>query len=432
MVNAKATLDAEYSVIGSLLLSPEITGELLAVTHEDDFTVPELRAIYKAAEKLFTAGRPVDAVTIRGICGAAYNDLLMQCMDVTPSARPWRTYVSAMQEQTCVYRLHEIAAQLASCRTSAEGRVLVSQAAAATGERSGTQIVGMMDAMLKFYDDQSTERKFIAYGLDKLDTRLYSDYGDFVILAGRPSAGKTALGLQMAAHMAQSAKVGFYSLETSPAKLTNRLIANRAIVDFGHINQRKLTQEEMERIVRLQGEITALDLEMIPASGWTVQDILSTALRRRHKIVFIDYLQQLQGKGKDRFEQVTRISLDLHAMAQTHGILVVALSQLSRAATSRADAAPTMTDLRESGQIEQDADTILALYIDPDEDAPLNSRRLRVLKNKEGRLGELVLNFEGDIQQFCEYQTGELATARHITRMEKRNEAKKSNPKAAV
>ena len=82
----------------------------------------------------------------------------------------------------------------------------------------------------------------------------------------------------------------------------------------------------MERIVRLQGEITALDLEMIPASGWTVQDILSTALRRRHKIVFIDYLQQLQGKGKDRFEQVTRISLDLHAMAQTHGILVVALS----------------------------------------------------------------------------------------------------------
>ena len=148
MVNAKATLDAEYSVIGSLLLSPEITGELLAVTHEDDFTVPELRAIYKAAEKLFTVGRPVDAVTIRGICGAAYNDLLMQCMDVTPSARPWRTYVSAMQEQTCVYRLHEIAAQLASCRTSAEGRVLVSQAAAATGERSGTQIVGMMDAML--------------------------------------------------------------------------------------------------------------------------------------------------------------------------------------------------------------------------------------------------------------------------------------------
>lgn len=119
-------------------------------------------------------------------------------------------------------------------------------------------------------------------------------------------------------------------------------------------------------------------------------------------------------------------------MAQTHGILVVALSQLSRAATSRADAAPTMTDLRESGQIEQDADAILALYIDPDEDAPLNSRRLRVLKNKEGRLGELVLNFEGDIQQFCEYQTGELATARHIKRMEKRNETKKSNPAPAV
>lgn len=432
MVNAKATLDAEYSVIGCLLIAPEIAGELLAVTHEDDFTVPELRTVYKAAAKLFTAGRPVDAVTIRGICGAEYNDLLMQCMDVTPSPSPWRTYVSAMQEQTRVYRLHEVAAQLAACRTSAEGRELVSQAAAAAGERGGAQIVGMEEALLGFFNDQANERKFIGYGLDKLDTRLYSDYGDFVILAGRPSAGKTALGLQMAAYMAQSAKVGFYSLETSPAKLANRLIANRAIVDFGRINRRQLTQEEMERVVRFKGEIAALDLEMIPASGWTVQDILSTALCRRHKIVFIDYLQQIQGKGRDRFEQVTRISLDLHAMAQTHGIFVVALSQLSRAATNRTDAAPTMTDLRESGQIEQDADAILALYIDPDEDAPLNSRRLRVLKNKEGRLGEFCLNFEGDIQQFCEYQDGELATARHIKRMEKRNEAKKSNPKTAV
>ena len=103
------------------------------------------------------------------------------------------------------------------------------------------------------------------------------------------------------------------------------------------------------------------DVELIPASGWSVQDILSTALQRRHKIIFIDYLQQLTGRGKDRFEQVTRISLDLHAMAQTHGILVVALSQLNRASTARPDAAPTLTDLRESGQIEQDADAVLAL-----------------------------------------------------------------------
>lgn len=420
----KATLDAEYSVIGALLIDPEITGELLSETHEDDFTVSELRSIYKAVMRLFAAGRPVDAVTVRGVVGQEYNDLLMQCMDVTPSARPWKTYVSAMQEQTRVYRLHELAAQLATVRTSAQGRDLIAQASAAAGERSGVKVVTMADALLNFFEEQATERKFISYGIDKLDARLYTDFGDFVILAGRPSAGKTALGLQIACQMSRQAKVGFYSLETSPPKLTNRIVASHAIVDFSHINRRKLDEKEMTRVVKLKNELAEFDLEMISASGWTVQDILSTALARRQRIVFIDYLQQLQGKGRDRFEQVTRISLDLHAMAQTHGILVVALSQLSRAATSRADAAPTMTDLRESGQIEQDADAILALYRDEDDDAPLDSRKLRVLKNKEGTLGEFSLDFDGALQSFCEYEPGQMAVERQIRKMEKKHETK--------
>ena len=150
-----------------------------------------------------------------------------------------------------------------------------------------------------------------------------------------------------------------------------------------------------------------------------MQDILTTALARRQRIVFIDYLQELRGRGRDRFEQVTNISLDLHTMAQEHGILVVALSQFSRAAASRADAAPTLTDLRESGQIEQDADAVLALYLDPDEDAPADDRKLRVLKNKEGRLGEFSLSFDGQHQLFAEYMDGQLAAARHVARVEK-------------
>lgn len=244
-----------------------------------------------------------------------------------------------------------------------------------------------------------------------------------MIVAARPSAGKTALALQMAAIMGQHDKVGFYSLETSPAKLTNRLVANRCIIDFGRINRREMTEEEWSRVVKWKKEVASTQLELVPASGWGVQDILSTALSRQHRIVFIDYLQQLRGRGRDRFEQVTNISLDLHAMAQTHGILVVALSQLSRASTSRADAAPTLTDLRESGQIEQDADAVLALYIDPDEDAPQDDRKLRVLKNKEGTLGEFSLAFDGSTQTFAEYMDGQLAAARQIKRMEvKHNE----------
>ena len=416
-----APLDAEFSVIGALLLEPKIAGELFSITSEQDFTREELHNVYLAARKIFNEGKPLDAVTLRAAVGKEYEPLFFACMEVCGGTYSWRSYVEAMQEQTRVTRLHELADRLAQIQTSDEGRELIAQASAAAGERSGVQIVTMQDALVNFVEEQSTKRKFISYGFSRLDGRLYSDYGDFVVLAGRPSAGKTAMALQMAVHMGRHDKVGFYSLETSPAKLTNRIIANRAIVDFGRINRREMTQEEWERVVRL-----------IPASGWSVQDILSTALQRRHKIIFIDYLQQLTGRGKDRFEQVTRISLDLHAMAQTHGILVVALSQLNRASTARPDAAPTLTDLRESGQIEQDADAVLALYINEEENAPPNERCLQVLKNKEGRLGKVRLDFDGNLQQFAEYMDGQREVILQTARMEKKHEAKKSNPAPAV
>ena len=121
----KATLDAEYSVIGCLLVDPSIMGELISRTRPEDFTIPELRTVYNAAVKLFSAGRTVDAVTIRGVCGAEYNNLLMHCMEITPTAFGWRTYITAKQEQTRVTRLKELAAQMADVRTCAEGRDLL-------------------------------------------------------------------------------------------------------------------------------------------------------------------------------------------------------------------------------------------------------------------------------------------------------------------
>ena len=419
----KATLDAEYSVIGCLLVDPSIAGELLSRTREEDFTIPELRTVYKAAARLFQAGRPVDAVTIRGLCGAEYNDLLMQCMDVTPTSFGWRTYISAMQEQTRVTRLRELAAQMADVRTSAEGRDLLGKAGEILSEKSAAQIVTMEQAVTQFYTEQGEKRRFISWGFDKLDGRLFSDYGDFVIVAGRPSAGKTALALQMAAHMGRQDKVGFYSLETSTAKLTNRLVANRCLIDFGHINRREMTPEEWERAVKWKKDLTESRIELISAAGWRVDDILHTALNQQHQIVFIDYLQLIRAAGRNRTEQVTNISLALHEMAQAHSILVVALSQLNRASTDRADATPTLIDLRESGQIEQDADAVLALYIDPDEDAPVDNRKLRVLKNKEGRLGDFSLAFDGSTQSFAEYMDGQLAAARQIKKMEKKTDA---------
>lgn len=431
MVEKRATLAAEYSVIGALLLDPKIAGELFAATRESDFLRAELRTVYTAARDIFNRGRPLDPVTIRAAIGKEYEPLLMECMDVCGAASAWKAYAEAMQEQTKVSRLRELADKLTQVRTSEEGRELIAAAMEATAEKQGAEIVSLSQGLETFALEQTTKRKFIEYGFSRLDSRLYSDYGDFVVLAGRPSAGKTALALQMATHMGRRAKVGFYSLETTPSKLINRIVSNRAIIDFGHINCREMTPEEWTRLNRLQREIAESDVELVHAPGWSVQDIMDCAIRRRHKIVFIDYLQELTGPGRDRFAIVTNISLALHAMAQERKIMVVALSQFSRASEAR-DGEPSLTDLRESGQIEQDADAVLALYKNEADSAPADERVLQVLKNKEGRLGKVYLDFDGSVQQFAEYMDGQREVIVQTKKMEEKRENKKGNSKAAV
>ena len=325
MVEKRATLAAEYSVIGALLLDPKIAGELFAATRESDFLRAELRTVYTAAREIFNRGRPLDPVTIRAAIGREYEPLLMECMDVCSTASAWKAYAEAMQEQTRVSRLRELADKLTQVRTSEEGRELIAAAMEATAEKQGAEIVTLSQGFDTFTLEQTEKRKFIEYGFSRLDSRLYSDFGDFVVLAGRPSAGKTALALQMATHMGRRAKVGFYSLETTPSKLINRIVSNRAIIDFGRINRREMTPEEWTRLNRLQREITESDIELVHAPGWSVQNILDCARSRRHRIVFIDYLQLLRAPGRDRVTVVNNISMGLNTMAQDQKILVVAL-----------------------------------------------------------------------------------------------------------
>lgn len=225
MVNQTQTLDAEYSVIGALLLQPQIAGELFAVTGEADFVRDELRSVYIAARDIWTAGRQLDPVTIRAAIGKAYEPLLMACMDTCSSWRMWRDYVAAMQEQTRVSRLHEIADRLAQVQTSDEGTRPACRRQCGRGRkkrRAGRD-----------YDGRAAP--FFRRTIGKAEIHRVR------LRPPRPTtlqrfrrlrcARRTAFGGQNRdgppdgdAHGA-AAKVGFYSLETSPAKLTNRIVA---------------------------------------------------------------------------------------------------------------------------------------------------------------------------------------------------------------
>lgn len=394
-----ASLDAEYSVIGCLLIDPSIAGELFAVCRETDFTRPELQTLYAAARQLFFEGRPVDAVTIRASAGKEYEPLMMECMSVTPSAAGWRAYVDTAQEQTRLYRMRELGAMLQDAGTSEQARELIDKAAKVLTPQADDRISTASELVAAFFAGQAEEVEFINSGIGKLDKRVYTEMGDMIILAGRPSSGKTALALQMASAIGKKHRVGFFSLETSAKKIADRWVSNQCMINFGDIKRRTMSPSDMECAVQHKGALCALNFEVVKAAGMSVQDILQISRMRRYDVIFIDYLQLVRGRGKDRFEQVTSVSVDLHTMAQDNGITVYALSQLSRGG---AGDAPQLTDLRESGQIEQDADAVFFLYL-ADADKKDSDRILRVAKNKEGGLGEIQLVFDGAKQTFIEY-----------------------------
>ena len=204
--------------------------------------------------------------------------------------------------------------------------------------------------------------------------------------------------------MAEKYRVGFFSLETSPAKLSDRIISHMAQVPLSQIKTRKLGQSDWTALSRACARLYELQLDLIDAGGMTVRDIRAVTLNKRYDVIFVDYLQLVNARGKNRYEEVTSISLGLHELARTGHIAVIALAQLSRPEQVKENkngvvkfVQPTMSSFRESGQIEQDADVALLLYpSNPNDNG--GSRLLKIGKNKEGERDRIELDFDGATQ----------------------------------
>ena len=232
---------------------------------------------------------------------------------------------------------------------------------------------------------------YIPTGIRVLDKYLRLSPGNLFIIGGRPSAGKTALSLQIACEQARRGlRVCYFSLETDPGTLTTRIIANRLGAPLADVKAKTVPTEELDYLAKLH----KLPLFIRSASGKGAAWVKAQAQRMKAQVVIIDYLQLLaDGKARDRYQQITGISIALHELAQTTGILVIALAQLNRNA---AHAAPSTADLKESGQLEQDADAILLLSDDGD------SYQAILDKNKEGRVGRIPIQFDKEHQRFLE------------------------------
>lgn len=404
---------ARESILGAMLIDERVIGEVITAIKPGDFLNKLDRDIFTAARSLFLDGEKVDPVTVLAKIGSSpeLRDRTLQVMDLTPTAANITAYIKIVRDESRRIKIRAIGQKLAELGTLEDAQGLADQLQELLVNHTGIRSLSMSEALSNFYDRIKEPRLFLTWGFDFLDEGLYAEAGDFIILGGRPSDGKTALALAMAYHQAKTKRVGFFSLETREDKLFDRLYSSVARVDSSHIKRRQLTEEDHEALASKAEEIKDRNLHLIKASGMTVYDIQAYARSRRFEIIYVDYLQLVQADGKNRTEQVTNISIGFHTLAQSNDMTVVALSQLSREGDGGKESKkkdvrpPRLRDLRESGQIEQDADIVLFVY--REEPDRLRSRRiLSVAKNKEGSLGQVPLFFNGEIQTFRPDPTG--------------------------
>ena len=397
-------LDAQIGVIGSLLLDAEhCAGEVFARTSEEHYT-SGYKTIFSAAKQLYRDGKPIDPVTVRGVIGDDYTDLILQIMEITPTAANCRAYVDLLLEQAMLIKLHEAGEALAGCKTAEDAREAVQAANDAMILQSTVRSVSAKDGYMDFLDRLENKPEYIRWGFPKLDRSVLASKGYFVVVGGRPSAGKTALALQFAWEQAKTRRVGFFSLETTAELVYDRLVSLASGVSFRRIKARQLSQGEYDKLAAAGKEFSRRKLEVIYANGMTLDEIRAKSMSRGYEIIYVDYLQIVASEDRrsDLRTTVTRISMGLHSIALQLGILVVGLAQLSRPETTNKNSPPGLSSLKESGQIEQDADVVMMLYKISD-DARNRKRHLRIAKNKEGPAdGYMELDFDGDRQRFFE------------------------------
>lgn len=406
---------AEQAVIGAMLIDAGCVPDVLDRLRADEFYNQLHRAFFEAARTLLLAGKPVDAVTVlnelreRGYTQDDLPGYTAELMRNTPTAANVLEYAGIVHERAKLRGMQAAAYEVLNAANLDEASAALSKAAALLAENRHGRTISLQDAVQDFFArlNRQGERRteFVDWGIEYLTDNLDTELGDFVVLGGYPSAGKTLLALQCARKMAERYRVGFFSLETGARRLTNRIMSAASGVALRDIKHNRLGAPEYRALSGAGEALWPLQLTIEESAGCDVSDIRARTLAGRYQVIFVDYLQLVDERGATRYETVTEISRKLHTMAGELGVLVVALAQLTRPEKSGRDGKPIppgMSSIRESGQVEQDAEAILILYKqNPNE--RISPRVLKIAKNKEGEPVEpATLELHGATQTFVE------------------------------
>ncbi len=432
------SMEAEQSVIGSMILDREAISSALEILISDDFYQPDLKTIFEAAVDLYNSNKPVDLVTLQnklkdeGVLDqiGGVNHLSNLAMSVPTSAHV-KNYAQIVKEKSVFRRLirtnQEIIADsydgtknLEEVLGTAEERIFNIVQDRRTEEFSPIKDL-MVPTLNKIESIHKNQGKVtgIPTGFIDLDYKTAGlQPSDLVLVAARPSMGKTAFALNVAQHAAikENAATAIFSLEMSKQQLVNRLLCSEAMVDAQKVRTGDLEDEDWAKLATGASILSAAPIYIDDTPGITISEMKAKCRKLKMEkglnLILIDYLQLMSGNGKteSRQQEISEISRSLKALAREMEAPVVALSQLSRACESRADHRPMLSDLRESGAIEQDADVVMFLYRDeyynPETEAK-NQGELIIAKQRNGPTGTVHLVWMGQFTKFASMENND-------------------------
>lgn len=404
----KPANSAEASVIGSMLIEPKCVPELMQELTAEDFTDGTLRLYFETIRRNFLQRIPLDIVTVVSSLGVGeeaqnrHAAKMVDLMTMTPTAANCLYYARIIRDRRQLRQIQAACAAAAQGKTLEDARELLTKAAGLLVQKQADRDKGYGDLIADLVSRQDkTEPDYLDWGIPALNEKLHAGPGRFVILGADSSVGKTALALQFALQISKRKRVGFFSYETTLADATDRLIANDADVSLGRLKGKHLTDEEMDAIMEAGERSDKRQLRILETARYTVEDIRAKTIARGFEVIFVDYVQMIPTRKKDRYEAVTDISISLHALAQELGVTVIGLSQVTVPETDKKGRRRYISkeDLRESRQLKQDADVILLLdLVDPA--IRSGDRVLQIEKNRDGPLAHLFLSFDPSRMRF--------------------------------
>ena len=425
-------IEAEQAVIGSMLTDKEAVTSCIEVLKEEDFYREDNKAIYSAILNLYNRAEPIDIITVKSelesmgkfeqVGGLEY---LAELPEKVPTTANAIKYIKIVEEKSELRRLIKTANEIielgydptedvSDIMENAEKKIF--NLMQDKNQKGYSPIKDVLVESFNKLEELYNRKQHITgvpTGFAELDYKTAGLHGsDLILIAARPAMGKSAFALNIAANAALKANVpvAIFSLEMSKEQMVNRILCSEAMVDSNKVRTGKLEEEDWAKLAGAIGPLSDSNIFIDDTPGISVMEIRAKCrklkLEKNIGLVVIDYLQLVQGSNKrigSREQEISEISRSLKILAKEINVPVIALSQLSRAVEQRPDHRPMLSDLRESGAIEQDADIVMFLYRDDyynQESEKKDIAEVIIVKHRGGSLGNVELLWMGNYTKF--------------------------------